>query len=68
MTPAGVRIAHFTLGQEALLRHSQGAFHLTELTVAFVSVELPSWSHPARVQVSGFRAELKQRQLPEVWA
>ena len=57
---------HFCLGQEALLRHSQGAFQLTALSVDFVSVDLPSWRHPARVQVSGFKAELKQRQLPEV--
>ena len=63
---AGLRVMHFTLGQEALLRHSQGAFHLTELSVDFVSMELPSWRHPARVQISGFKAQLKQRQLPEV--
>ena len=59
---------HFTLGQEALLRYSQGAFQLTELSVDFVSMELPSWRHPARIQSSGFKAQLKQRQLPKVWA
>ena len=63
---AGVRILRFTLGQEALHRHSQGAFHLKELSVDFISVELPSWRQPARVLVSGLKAELKQRQLPEV--
>ena len=63
---AGLRVMHFTLGQEALLRHSQGAFQLTELTVDFLSLKLPSWRHPARVQVSGFKAHLKQRQLPQV--
>jgi hypothetical protein len=63
---AGVRIVRFTLGQEALHRHSQGAFHLKALDVDFISVELPSWSQPARVLVSGLKAELKQRQLPEV--
>ena len=63
---AGVRLVHFRLGQEALQRHSQGAFHLLALSINFVNIELPSWRHPARIQVSGFKAELKQRQLPQV--
>ena len=65
---AGVRLVHFRLGQEALQRHSQGAFHLLALSINFVNIELPSWRHPARIQVSGFKAELKQRQLPQVGA
>ena len=62
----GVRLVDFRLGQEALQRHSQGAFHLLALSINFVNIEMPSWRHPARIQVSGFKAELKQRQLPQV--
>ena len=35
----GVRLVHFRLGQEALQRHSQGAFHLLALSINLVNTQ-----------------------------
>lgn len=62
----GIRIHNVRLAEAALRRTNCGTFHLSELIIAYIELQLPSWRRPLRIHMRGIKADLRQRQMPQV--
>ena len=66
MLGAGISVHNLRLAEAALQQASCGTFDLSKLFFAYIEVQLPSWRRPLRIHMRGIKAELRQRQMPQV--
>ncbi len=63
---AGVHVYNVRLAKAALQQACCGTFQLSELYVAYIEVQLPSWRRRLRIHLRGVVVNLRQRQMPQV--